>query len=115
MTDVCEHGRPDHQELIAQLLEALGMGTHARAVTPRELFERCLAEIRTLRSEQDHRPEPLAFARFHRYCSVGDPDSDFVELRAYEDTENLHIDGVYALYRRTDRPAPSPLAQEEPA
>lgn len=49
MTDVCEHGRPDHQELIRQLLEALGMGTHARAVTPREMFERCLTEVRTLR------------------------------------------------------------------
>lgn len=50
MTDVCEHGRPDHQELIRQLLEALGEGTHARAMTPHGVFAECLAKVGALRA-----------------------------------------------------------------
>jgi hypothetical protein len=50
-TDVCSHGRPDHQELIRQLLEALGMSTAARPYSPAQLFSECLAEIEQLRRE----------------------------------------------------------------
>lgn len=50
--DVCEHGRPNHQDLIRQLLEALGKGTHARAQTPQAVFEECLTECRRLRATE---------------------------------------------------------------
>lgn len=48
--DVCSHGRPDHQELIGRLLEALGKPWVARPETPQAVFEECLAEIEAQRA-----------------------------------------------------------------
>lgn len=50
MTDmnVCNHGRPDHQEMLRQLLDALGMFSGARPQTPQAVFEEILAECRRL-------------------------------------------------------------------
>lgn len=47
--DVCSHGRPDHQEMLRRLLDALGMFSGARPQTPHEVFELALAECRRLR------------------------------------------------------------------
>lgn len=48
VTDVCDHGRPDHQEMLRRLLDALGMYSGARPETPQAVFEECLAECRRL-------------------------------------------------------------------
>lgn len=42
--DVCDHGRPDHQEMIRRLREALGLFAGAMPITPEEAFEEALAE-----------------------------------------------------------------------
>lgn len=46
--DVCPCGRPDHQELIRQLREALGMFAGAMACTPKQAFEEALDYARRL-------------------------------------------------------------------
>lgn len=48
--DICDHGRPDHQEMLRLLREALGLPGPPRPKTPAEVFEECLAECRRLRS-----------------------------------------------------------------
>ena len=49
--------------------------------------------------------KPLAIAKFSRRRTFHtDPGGEFVELRVYDGQENLHIDGEYAIYRRTDGP-----------
>lgn len=52
MTDVCSHGRPDHQELIAQLCEALGLPGPPQAKSPQQVFEECLTECCRLYAQQ---------------------------------------------------------------
>lgn len=47
--DICSHGRPDHQELLAQLVAALGLRPPPRPETPQQVFEECLEEIGRLR------------------------------------------------------------------
>lgn len=50
-------------------------------------------------------PMPLAVAKFdHRSSGEVVPDAEHVMLRVDEGQHRLHIDGEYAVYRRTDRP-----------
>ena len=42
---VCEHGRPDHQALIRQLAEAMGLDLPAIAATPAQVWEALLGEV----------------------------------------------------------------------
>lgn len=47
MTDVCSHGRPDHQEWLSELYEAVyGDQAPATPVTPQQMFAGLLEEIR---------------------------------------------------------------------
>jgi hypothetical protein len=39
VTDVCSHGRPDHQELVRELREAVGLFAGAMPVTPKAAWE----------------------------------------------------------------------------
>jgi hypothetical protein len=43
--DVCEHGRPDHQVMIRQLAEAMGLDLPAIAATPAQVWEALLGEV----------------------------------------------------------------------
>jgi hypothetical protein len=60
--DVCEHGRPDHQVMIRQLAEAMGLDLPAIAATPAQVWEALLGEVERLaRSTEDfHGSGPLA-------------------------------------------------------
>lgn len=49
----CEHGRPDHQVLIRQLAEALGLDLPALAETPASVWRRLLASVEQARGERD--------------------------------------------------------------
>ncbi len=43
--DVCVHGRPDHQVLIRQLAEALGLDLPALSLTPQQVWNGLLDEV----------------------------------------------------------------------
>lgn len=47
--DLCPCGRPDHQELVRLLREALGMPGPPLPITPKAAFDEALAEARRLR------------------------------------------------------------------
>lgn len=49
--DLCDHGRPNHQDLILELREAAGLFAGAMALTPKEAWDEAIAEVRSLRSE----------------------------------------------------------------
>lgn len=60
-------------------------------------------------ARDEHRPKPLAIARFesrHGRIPPGavEPETEWVMLRVDDGQENLHIDGEYAVYRRTEGP-----------
>jgi hypothetical protein len=48
--DICDHGRPDHQELVRQLREAAGLPGPPLPISPKEAFEEALARVEDLRS-----------------------------------------------------------------
>ena len=43
--DTCTHGRPDHQAMIDQLAEAMGLDLGAKAATPEQVWAGLLDEI----------------------------------------------------------------------
>lgn len=45
LPDVCEHGRPDHQAMVRQLAEAMGLDLPAIAATPAQVWEALLCEV----------------------------------------------------------------------
>lgn len=52
--DVCDHGRPDHQAMIRQLAEAMGLNLPAIAATPAQVWETLLGEVeRAVRTMED--------------------------------------------------------------
>ena len=48
--DICPCGRPDHIELIYQLLDALGLQTTAMPVPPKQVWDETLEIIRRRRA-----------------------------------------------------------------
>jgi hypothetical protein len=47
--DICPHGRPNHQDLIHELREAVGLFAGAMGITPKEAWEQAIDEVRGLR------------------------------------------------------------------
>lgn len=50
--DVCEHGRPDHQVLIRELADALGLDLPALSATPAQVWAGLVAHVAAL-TERD--------------------------------------------------------------
>jgi hypothetical protein len=48
--DTCSHGRPNHQDLIRELREALGLFAGAMPITPKVAWEEAIAEAKRLRA-----------------------------------------------------------------
>jgi hypothetical protein len=56
--DICSHGRPNHQDLIAELREAVGLAGPPLPITPQQAWEEAIAEIVALRAALATRPRP---------------------------------------------------------
>jgi len=64
--DICSHGRPNHQDLIAELREALGLAGPPLPITPQQAWEEAIAEAAALRVALATPPQPGARAEAQR-------------------------------------------------
>lgn len=63
--DTCDHGRPDHQALVRQLAEALGLDIPALPLSPETVWNGLLDEVERLRR---HPPVPDTGAEPDFHC-----------------------------------------------
>ena len=59
------------QEDLERLMDALGMSKHARPISPADVFEMALAEVRSLKERDAAVNEPLRQAAIKMQVSVG--------------------------------------------
>lgn len=59
------------QEDLERLMDALGMSKHARPISPADVFEMVLAEVRTLKERDGAVNEPLRQAAIKMQVTVG--------------------------------------------
>ena len=59
------------QEDLERLMDALGMSKHARPISPADVFEMALAEVRALKERDSAVNEPLRQAAIKMQVAVG--------------------------------------------
>jgi hypothetical protein len=64
--DICSHGRPNHQDLIAELREAVGLAGPPLPITPQQAWEEAIAEVVALRAALATQPQPVFTGTIYR-------------------------------------------------
>jgi hypothetical protein len=107
-----------HEKLLVAYRYRVGGRTPGKAIDTLTKVKAQLPEIRSAlaapqHTNDDRRAKPLAYAKFdHRSRPPDRPE--YVVLYVGQGQENLHIDGEYAVYRRTDGPTNDDVLWEGP-